>query len=296
MHHIYASFVINAATLILKVIGFIGTNSASLIADIINDCGDTIGLGLIIFGVIIANRKKNTIAYPFGMSRALYVIGLISVSIIGGFLFATSFINSIYAFTSHRAINSNPRSITLVLIALILNSSNIMFIFKARKGFDIATAVTLLDGFADISGNLIAFISIATANPIIDSIGSFIITIIVLMSSIAVGYRYYLMLIGRAPPKEEMLKMVNAALSVPGVLDVNELRAVMLTEDEYLVILEVEVGEDTKIKDIEAFNRQIEMKIRKAVPRAKHVVIEFVSKRKEPPTYRKIIEEIKGLR
>ncbi|MEL9939982.1 MAG: cation diffusion facilitator family transporter [Ignisphaera sp.] len=296
MYHVYASFIINIVTLILKIFGFIGTNSASLIADIINDCGDTIGLGLIIFGVMLANRKRSTIAYPFGMSRALYVIGLISTSIIGGFLFATSFINSIYAFTTHRTINSSLRSVTLVLIALILNSLNIIFISRTKKSFDIATTVTLLDGFADVGGNVIAFISIAIANPVIDSIGSFVITIIVLISSIAASYKYYLMLIGRAPPKEEMLKMVNATLSVSGVLDVNELRAVMLTEDEYLVILEVEVEEEIKIKDTETFSKQIETEIRRAVPKAKHIVIEFVPKRKEPPTYKKILEEIKGLR
>jgi len=295
MHPIYVSFIINFITLLLKIMGFIGTNSASLLADILNDVGDCIGLGLIILGMFISSRRSS-IAYPFGMSRALYVFGLISISIIGGFLFSTSIVNSINSFVNPKPINAGIKTVTLVLLALIVNGFNLLLALSTREEENSPANVSaLVDGFADFLGSTIAFTSIATMSHVIDSIGSIIISIIVLVSSTAVSYRYYSILIGRAPPKEEMLKIINAVLSVPGVHDVNELKAVMITENEYLIMLEVEVGEDSDVEDLEMLSKQIEAQIKSIVPNAKHIAIEFVSRRKEPPTYRKIIEEIKRL-
>ncbi|MEM1541450.1 MAG: cation diffusion facilitator family transporter [Ignisphaera sp.] len=296
MHVVYISFSVNLATLTFKILGFIDTHSISLFADVLNDLGDCIGLGFLIFGLILSKKKRSSIAYPFGMSRALYVFSLISISIIGGFLFSISFIKSIEVLLHDGILSSSSKAIVFALIALILNSFNMMISIASKNDFDPVTTGTFVDSMVDFFGSIIAFTSVVTANNFVDGIGGVIVSIILLISSIVLGYRYFLVLIGRAPPKEELLKILNTVLFIPNVADVNELKAIMLTENEYLVVLEVEINENIEVEDLETVSKIVENEIRKAIHKVKHVVVEFVSRKREPPTYRRIIEEINKLK
>jgi len=56
----------------------------------------------------------------------------------------------------------------------------------------------------------------------------------------------------------------------------------MITEDEYMLILEVEVDKDMEVEDVEKLSMKIEEEIKKVEPRFKHVIIEFVGERPEP--------------
>lgn len=299
LHPIVTAFIINFATLSLKILGFVDTRSSTLFADVLNDLGDCIGLLFLFLGLYLSKRRKSSIAYPFGMSRAIYVFGLISISIVGGILFAISLISSLATLASSmRVIESKGMAIIFVFPALTLNVINMIYStisFKHKKHSDPATLGAFVDGLTDLIGSIAAVIAIVLLNTFIDGIGSMIVSIVLLVSSISLGYRYFIILIGRAPPKEELIKILNTVISTPGVLDVNELRAIMLTENEYLVILEVETDIDIDIKSLEIISQNIESEVRKAVNKAKYVVVECVPKRREPPTYRKILDEIRRL-
>lgn len=301
MHPILIAFSINTLTLILKVLGYIDTKSVALFADILNDLGDCIGLALLILGLYISRKKKSSIAYPFGMSRAVYVFGLISISIIGGVLFSISLVNTLNTmFFTERADIPTSKGIArlFVLPALVLNGVGMLYSFNSflNKGRnDPASIGAVVDSVTDFTAGVFAFVAVHTLNKTWDSVGGIVVSTILLVSAVTIGYRYFIVLIGRAPPKHELLKMLNAALSVPGVLDVNELRAVMITEDEYLVILEVEVKEDIEVEDAESISMRIENEVRRAIPKVKHVVVEIVPRKLEPPTYKRILEEIRRL-
>uniref|UniRef100_A0A7C2VB39 Cation diffusion facilitator family transporter n=1 Tax=Ignisphaera aggregans TaxID=334771 RepID=A0A7C2VB39_9CREN len=292
MHNIAIGFILNLATLVLKVFAYRDVASTALFADILNDITDCIGLFLLILGLYLSRKKTNNILYPFGLSRAMYVFGLISMSIFGGVLFTISFTASL---TDLRyppgPLDTATYGIAFVLSALVINGLNFalgLYSYLTARKADPATVGMIVDGSTDFLATFLALIAIVSLNDLIDDIGGIVVSVILLISVVSVSYRYFLILIGRAPPKHELIKILNVVLAIPGIVDINELKALMITEDEYLVILEVEANEDVDVGDLEEMSQKIEQAIKRAVPKVKHVVIEFVPRRKEPPTYRKL--------
>jgi len=300
MHPVALSFVLNSFTLAFKILGMLGTNSVTVLADVLNDLGDAMGLGLLWFGLKLSKRRpKREIAYPFGFSRAIYVFGLVALSIIGGLMFMASVSRVMQAVNGEdHVVTANTMSRLALLCALGINAVSLAYTiiyFRRGRSRDPAVYGSLIDSISDSSASVLSFIAITTLSPIIDFVGGIAVSAVLLISAVSAGYRYFLILIGRAPPKEDLLKILEETLKVSGVKDVNRLRAFMVTEDEYLVIMEVEVDKDVDVEDLEKLDREIELKVRNAVPNVKHVVVEYVPFRREPPTYRAIAEEIRSL-
>lgn len=297
MNPIFAVFFGNLATLVLKVLAFLNSNSAAVVSDLLNDVADTIGSLLLVVGLLLSRRKvKNRLLYPFGVSRALYVFGLISVSVIGGVLFTLAVMRGVSTLVNRTPVVSSRVSVTALVLSVGVNSALVAYSAKQYFEFyrDPATVSSLIDSATDTLGTGFALLALYTRNAYVDGVGSLLNALVLLISALTLGYRYFLLLIGRSPPKEDLLRILNAILSTPGVYDVNELKAIMLTERDYLVLTEVEIESDVSVAAMERISREIESRVRRAVPEARHVVIEFVSRRSEPPTYKKLLDIIKS--
>jgi divalent metal cation (Fe/Co/Zn/Cd) transporter len=66
----------------------------------------------------------------------------------------------------------------------------------------------------------------------------------------------------------------------------------MLTENDYIVIAEVEVEDSLSLAKMEELSREIENRVKKAVPEVRFFAVEFVARRNEPPTYRRLLDLI----
>lgn len=288
-------FVINIASVALKAISVTGTNFSSVFIDMLNDVGDSVGLGLLLLGLAY-EKKRSNVLYPYGRRRALYVLGLISISIFSGLIFAVALAktisllqesvqpvvvkHSLYAFSAAFSLN---------VLGLIVAYSEV----KSGNG-DPATMSGLLDSLSDVVGSVLALSSIALTSVFLDVVGSFIISLVILVSAVTVGYRYFQVLIGRAPPKSVLKRVLERVLELSDVKDVNVFNATMITENDYMLVLEVEVDKDKDVEDLEKLSQIIEEEVKKTDPRFKHVIVEFVAERKEPKTYKKILSEIEG--
>jgi len=290
---VWVALLVNTLSAILKVASTMWTNSTSVFVDVLNDTGDSVGLGLILLGLKLSKRSKSVL-YPYGARRALYVLGLIAISIFSGVIFATavyrvlaSLLGDYYVYSTREAQVLFAAAFTFNLLYLVTT-----FIAEKRDSNNPAIEGTLIDAVSDFLGSALALVVVFTSSTLLDIIGGLAISLIILISALTIGYKYYQILVGRSPPKSAMKKALVAVLNIPEVKDVNVFNAMMLTEDEYMLVLEVEVDKVLDIDDLESLSARIESAVKSAEPRFKHVIVEFVAERKEPKTYESIIREI----
>jgi len=89
LHPVLILFIANTVSVIFKFVSVMGTNATSVFIDLLNDVGDSVGLGLLILGLKYTRIKKS-VFYPFGGRRAPYVLTLLSIMIFSGLLFSVA--------------------------------------------------------------------------------------------------------------------------------------------------------------------------------------------------------------
>jgi cation diffusion facilitator family transporter len=295
LHPVLILFLINLVSVLLKLISMTGTNASSVFIDALNDIGDMVGLGLLLLGLSY-ERKRQSIYYPFGRRRAVYIFTLLSLMIFSGLIFAVAIFKVVAIMSETISIDVKPYSQYAFSLAFLINIVGfaIVFLSLLDKQRDPTLSSSLIDSVSDVSGSIVALITLITRNPVLDMLGSLIISGVILVSAISLGYRYFHVLIGRAPSKEVLMKIISKVLEFREVRDVNVFNAIMITEDEYMLILEVEVDKDMEVEDVEKLSTQIENEIRKLEPKFKHVIIEFVGERTGSKTYREILKQIES--
>ncbi|MEM0099375.1 MAG: cation diffusion facilitator family transporter [Desulfurococcaceae archaeon] len=295
MHPVILLFAFNLLSVIFKYISVMGTNATSVFIDMLNDLGDVVGLGLLMLGLSF-EKKKSNIMYPFGRRRALYVTGLLSIMMFSGLIFAVAIYKTMNILFEPVVLVVKPYALYLFSLAFIVNIIGLTLIitytYVRRGGNDPTLTGGLIDSISDVCGSALALGTLILRIPILDVAGSLVLSGVILISAITVGYRYFQVLIGRAPPKEVLKKVIERILSIPEVRDVNIFYASMITEDEYMLILEVEVDKDMEVEDAEKLSAKIEDAVRKEDPRFKYVIVEFVGEKPGPKTYREIMNEI----
>lgn len=293
MRAVHASFTLNLVSLILKLASAANATSVAVNAEFLHSLGDTIGSGLLVLGLSVS-KKSPSMRYPFGFGRAIYVFGLITSAILGGFLFAITSISGIQQLTLLNEVSSSTLSVASLTTALILDLAVLSWsLVESRKmPRDPASRGTLVENLADAVGEFAALISLITSNPRIDGIGALVVSAILLSSSILLSYRYFEVLVGKSAPKNVVGRAVKIALSEPRIIDVNDVKSLFIGPEEYLIVLQVEVPETTSVEEIDDIRKELNERIREGLPEIKHVIIEFQRPTSPSMSFKKILKEI----
>lgn len=296
MRVIYASLILNALALILKTYAVLHSTSSAVDAEFLHTLGDFIGSALLATGAALMFRKPS-MKYPFGFGRTPYVLGLISTSIIGGFLFTISLSTGIDRLVSGGSVTATQGALVTLLIALVTDGTILAWAAKEHRSNseDPAVKGTIVENLSDLVGDVAAISSVLTANPLMDAYGAFIISGILLFSAISLGYRYFNVLIGRAAPKNVIGRAVKVAVAIPGVIDVNDVKSLVIGPDQYLLIMEVEAREDASVEELERIREELRERLQDAEPRVKYLIVEFVPPRAPPATFRDLLRRIVGM-
>lgn len=293
MRAVHASFTLNLVSLILKLASALNSTSVAVNAEFLHSLGDTIGSGLLVFGLSMS-KKSPSARYPFGFGRAIYVFGLIASAILGGFLFALTTISGIQQLVLMEDVSSSTISIASLITALMLDLAVLSWsLIEFRKmPRDPASGGTLVENLADTVGGFAALTSLATSNPWIDGVGALIVSAILLSSSALLSYRYFEVLIGKSAPKNVVGRAVKIVLSDPRIVDVNDVKSLFIGHNEYLIVLQVEVPENTSVEEADSIRKELSERIREGLPEVKHVIIEFQKPTSPPMSFKRILKEI----
>ncbi|MEM1665350.1 MAG: cation diffusion facilitator family transporter [Zestosphaera sp.] len=293
MRAVHASFTLNLASLMLKLASALNATSVAVNAEFLHSLGDTIGSGLLVFGLSIS-KKSPSARYPFGFGRAIYVFGLIASAILGGFLFAITSTSGVQQLILMEEVSSSTLSVTSLTLAFILDLAVLSWsLIELRKmPKDPASRGALVENLSDSVGELAALISLTTGNPWIDGVGALIVSAILLSSSALLSYRYFEVLVGKSAPRNVVGRAVKIVLSDPRIVDVNDVKSLFIGPDEYLIVLQVEVSETTSVEEVDSIRRELSERIREGLPEVKHVIIEFHKPISPPMSFKKILKEI----
>ncbi len=297
MRVIYVSLALNAVTLALKTYAVLHSASSAIDAEFLHTIGDFIGSALLAVGASVMFRGPS-IKYPFGFGRTPYVLGLISSSIIGGFLFTLSLMAGIRRLAYGGEVIISSSALATLLIALATDASVLAWALIELRRFreDPAVRGAVVENLSDVVGDVTAIASTLTLNALVDACGAFIISAILLFSAIVLGNKYFNVLIGRSAPKNVIGRAIKVAVATPGVIDVNDVKSLVLGPDQYLLIMEVEADPDASVEDLERVREELREKLLKAEPRVKYLIIEFTPPKAPPSTFKELMRKIIRLR
>jgi cation diffusion facilitator family transporter len=285
---VLAALAANIGIAIAKLVAFLITGSASLLAEFVHSLADCSDQVLLLVGRARADRAE-TEEHPFGYGRVRYLYGFL-VSVV---LFSVGGAYSIYD-GIHKIIKPEPLTTAWIAfgvlgLSFILEASSLRVSVKEanklrhgrgwftfiRRVKEPDLIVTLLEDTAALLGLLFAFAGVGlaelTGNAAWDGGGSVAIGLLLTGVAVVVGRETQSLLIGEAASDEAEKTIVNALEAGPEVEKVIHLRTVHLSPDSLLVAAKIgirpgDTGE-TIVRGIDA----AESRVREVMPIA-HVI------------------------
>lgn len=296
MRAIYISTAMNVAALALKAAAVTMSGSAAVDAEFLHALGDLAGSSLIALGAYIAATRAPSMRFPFGLGRVVYVLSLIASTLIAGFLAALATVAGLEKLTtSSPVIAGNAPAALLAAMALDAAVLYLGTRESRREVFDPSTRWVLIENSMDLLGNAAALTSLALLNPAIDACASFAIAALLAVSSALLAYRSFLVLVGVSAPRNVVGRLIKVAASHPDVVDVDDVRTMVIEPGKYLAIMKVEFREGTTVDRIEEAKREIAEAVRSVEPGVEYLVVEAVPPEGEATTFLELLSRLMGL-
>ena len=293
---ILAALLANIGVFIMKLIVGIIFGSSSMMAEAIHsfsDCGNQFAL---IVGKKIASDKDPDEKHPYGYTMARYVASLIVALLL-------FFIGGLYSLLSSAGklreivheggfVPVDKKGVILSLIVII--AAVIMEAFSFRSGIKEAKehrekeelqelglfrfwretkaselACVLAEDALAILGLIIAGIGVAltlvTGNEFFDALGGTIVGIVIVIGGIFITYKMCLLIIGEAPNKKVLDRILNIAVSTPGVGRILNHQITHKSENFIHICLKIEIPDDENVDDTVIINN-IEAELYRQLP------------------------------
>ncbi|MCX8185336.1 MAG: cation diffusion facilitator family transporter [Sulfolobales archaeon] len=294
MRPIYAGFAANVLLVLLKYLASANSESASVNAALLHSLADLTFSALILAGTL-SLRLKPSLRYPFGYGRAIYVAGFAAVLVAATYLFYNAVDEGLRKL-ENPAIEVS--SISLILIATSLSVNLLVLLdalVKSREKSHPALLATIAENAADVVGDSIALLALALGSPYVDAYGAFVVASVIAVSSASLGYKYVVSLIGISAPRDIVGRVIKIALSDPRVIDVNDVKSLMIEPNKYIVFLQVEVDPNTKVRELEEIRHYVEEIVKSTTEYVENVVIEFTTPKEPRQSFLSLLKEVVNL-
>jgi cation diffusion facilitator family transporter len=217
---------VSAALATTKIAVGLNANSTAVVSDGLESVGDVLTSGLVLFGLLIAAKPPDS-EHPYGHGR----LETLSALVVGMILIASG---SLIAFRSfQRAWESQhaPAAYAVWPLVASIAVKSAMSLSKWRLGRRIRSAALTADAWhdtVDILSGTVALIAVAItlADPVrfaaADHLGGSAVGFIVIFVGIRVVRDTTLQLMDTMPDPEDMQRIREVGLSVPGALGIEK--------------------------------------------------------------------------
>jgi cation diffusion facilitator family transporter len=289
---VIAAMIANASIAIAKFVGFLLTQSASMLAESIHSVADTANQGLLLFGGRRAARDA-TPEHPFGYGRERYfwsfVVALILFSL--GGMFATY--EGIQKILHPHELTSPEIAIGILAFGIVVEFFSFrVAVIEARKVKEPSVSwwqfvrrskqpelpVVLLEDLGAIVGLVLALAAVSTSlvtdDAVWDGIGTVCIGVLLLVIATILAIEMKSLLLGESASDADVQRITAAIQVEPSVTRLLHMRTQHIGPDELLVAAKVELVEGLSMVEVaEAVNR-VESSVRRAVPAARIMYLE----------------------
>ncbi|MCU1375153.1 MAG: cation diffusion facilitator family transporter [Actinomycetia bacterium] len=288
---ILAALAANAGIAVAKLIGFLLTGAASLLAEAVHSLADTANQALLLLGGSRA-RHEATQSHPFGYGRERYfwafIVALVLFLLGGVFAIVEGFDKLQHP----HVLESLPIAVGILLVAIVLEGFSLRTAIheaSLQRGTDSWWAfirhskgpelpVVLLEDTGALLGLVLALAGVGlgavTDNARWDAVGSLGIGILLVGIAAVLVVEMKSLLIGESASPADVAAIRSAIERSPGVCQVIHLRTEHLGPDELLVGAKVEFDHGLTLPEVAARIDEAEVNMRTAVPKARVIYIE----------------------
>jgi cation diffusion facilitator family transporter len=293
---IIAAFLANLGIAVAKLVGFIVTGAASMLAEAIHSLADTGNQGLLLLGGNRAAQPPDE-RHPFGYGRERYFWAFV-VAIV---LFTVGAVFALYE-GYEKVLNPHHLddpiiAIGILGVAIVLESLSLRTAVKEsahlkgdqgwwtfiKKTRNPELTTVLLEDCGALLGLLFAFAGIAlselTDNARFDAVGSLAIGFLLAGIAWILANKNRSLLIGEAADKKQIDKIQSAIEQSESVEKLIHLRTLQLGPEDLLVTAKLDFTGNVTMETLGNVIDGIEARIRLVAPEARLIFI-------EPDTYR----------
>jgi cation diffusion facilitator family transporter len=288
---IFAAFLANIGIALAKLVAFVATGAASMLAEAIHSVADTANQGLLMLGSHRANRPPNA-RHPFGHGTARYLWAFIVALVlftVGG-LFAIY--EGVEKLIDPHELESPAWAISVLAVAAVLEAlsfrtarrearpflhgqSMLTFIRRTKNP---ELPVVLLEDSGALIGLLFALIGVVlatiTGNARFDAVGSLAIGVLLVVIASLLAVEMSSLIVGESATTAEVDAVEAAIMRGPGVQRLIHLRTLYIGPDDVLVAAKVEFDATLTVPALARAIDGTEVEIRSALPHARLVFIE----------------------
>ncbi|MFM9226926.1 MAG: cation diffusion facilitator family transporter [Actinomycetota bacterium] len=289
---ILAAFFANLGIAISKVVGYILTSSAGLLAESVHSLADTANQGLLFLGGRRAARASDE-DHPFGHERErffwAFIVALVLFSM--GGLFALH--EGIQKVRDPRETGSMGIAIGILIVAIVLelfslrtalvetrhakpNGTGYWRFIRTSKQPELPTV--LLEDVAALTGLVFALTGVvlahATGDPRWDAAGSIAIGALLVAVAFVLGAEMKALLMGETASPENQRALLAALRSAPHIDRVIYLHTEHVGPETILVAAKVIVDPALAASDVSSAIDTAEVAMRTAVPGARFIFLE----------------------
>jgi cation diffusion facilitator family transporter len=288
---IVAAFLANLAIALAKLVGFVITGAASMLAESVHSFADSGNQGLLFLGGARA-RKTATPEHPFGYGRERYfwsfVVALVLFTL--GGLFAL--FEGIEKLREPHEIEGAGVAFAILLVAIGMEGFSLRTAVKEsrhvkgkeswpqfiRRSKSPELPVVLLEDVGALTGLVFAVVGLGlaeiTGNPRFDAVGSIAIGILLCIIAIVLVIEMKGLLIGEAATPAIISSIRQAMESTDRVRKVIHLRTQHLGPDELLVAAKLSFDRTLDFPALAEAINECEHRVRQAAPDARLIYIE----------------------
>ena len=279
---IVAAFFANLGIAIAKVIGFMFTGAASMLAEAIHSFADTSNQGLLILGGKMAKKERSK-EHPFGYGRERYFWSFIVAMIIFslGSLFAIY--EGISKLIHPHELEDHFLAIGILAIAIVLEMFSLRIaVIESKKAKGDMTwwefirkskvpelPVVLLEDIGALIGLVLALVGIGlamiTGDPAFDAMGSLSIGILLGIIAIILGVEMRSLLLGESATEETIQKLEKTIGQHPDVCRLIHMRTEHIGPEELLVAVKVELSGELDTEGVAKAINSLEESMRSQV-------------------------------
>jgi len=288
---IVAAFLANLGIAFAKIVAFLFTGAASMLAEGVHSLADTGNQALLILGASRA-RQRPTREHPFGFGRERYfwafVVALVLFSL--GALSAVS--EGVEKLWHPHQITAPEWALGVLVVAIALESFSLRTAMREAGGRQGAETwwefirrtkapeipVVLLEDVGALIGLLFAAggigLALATGDARWDAVGSVAIGLLLGAIAIVLAVEMKSLLIGEAAAPEIVAAIRVALAGAPGVTHVIHLRTLHLGPEDLLVAAKVAFEPTMSLRVVADAVNTLEAAVRARVPAARLIFIE----------------------
>ncbi len=280
----------NIGIALAKIVAFVFTGSASMLAEGIHSVADTSNQALLLVGVRRSERTP-TPEHPFGYGRERYFWAFVVAVVlftIGG---VASILEGAEKLRTPHELSSMPWAFGVLGISIVLESLSFRVAIREanrsrttgwwryiREAKTPEIVVLLLEDAGALFGLIFALIGVTVAElthePRFDAAGSLVIGLLLCAIAVVLAIELRSLLIGESATPADIRAIEDAIRDAPELRELIHVRTVHIGPDQLLVGAKVRLRTDLGFNEVVNVINEMEERIRAKVPVARFVYIE----------------------